>query len=68
MNSFTASMDATARAVGKLSRKFKFAEGWHRHLHYGFSATEVDPLRDALGTNYLVNKAYERSLLAPSKL
>ena len=64
MNSFTASMDATARAVGKLSRRFKFAEGWHRHLHYGFSATEVDPLHDTLGKDYLVNKAYESALLA----
>ena len=30
----------------------------------GFSAEEVDPLREALGRNYLVNKAYERSLAA----
>ena len=50
----------TARAVGKLSKKFKFAEGWCRHLHYGFSATAVDPLRAALGKNFLVNKAYKR--------
>ncbi len=51
-----------ARALGKLSRKFQFAEGWRRHLHYGFSATEVDPLREALGKDYLVNKVYERGL------
>ncbi len=55
-------VDDMARAVGKLSEKFKFAEGWRRHLHYGFSATEVDPLRAALGKDFLVNKAYERSL------
>ena len=40
----------------------KHAEGWRRHLHYGFSATEVDPLREALGENFLVNKAYKWSL------
>ena len=51
-----------ARAVGKPSKKFKIAEGWRRHLHYGFSATDVDLLREALGKNYLVNKAYERGL------
>ena len=27
----------------------KFAEGWTRHLHLGFSAEPFDPLKDALG-------------------
>ena len=56
MNSFLAKADEDGRMVGRASRKFKFAEGWWRHLHYGFSATEVDPLREALGENHLVNK------------
>src|SRR5205823_14769219 len=60
LDSRSAKLDKLARAVGKLSKKFKFAEGWWRHLHYGFSATEVDPLREGLGKNYLVNKTYER--------
>jgi LmbE family N-acetylglucosaminyl deacetylase len=55
-------VDAMARAVGQLSKKFKFAEGWRRHLHYGFSATEIDPLREALGKDFLVNRAYELNL------
>ena len=62
LNSLGDKVDEMARAVGKLSKKFKFAEGWRRHLHYGFSAAEADPLRMALGKNYLVNKAYERGL------
>ena len=62
LDSLSAKLDELARAVGKLSKKFKFAEGWWRHLHYGFSATEVDPLREGLGKNYLVNKTYERGL------
>ena len=62
LDSLGSKVDEMARAVGKLSKKFKFAEGWRRHLHYGFSATEVDPLRAALGKNYLVNKSYERNL------
>lgn len=26
----------------------QYAEGWTRHLHLGFSASQIDPLRDAL--------------------
>jgi len=63
LNSLGDKVDEMARAVGKLSKKFKFAEGWRRHLHYGFSATEIDPLREALGKSYLVNKAYEPGLV-----
>ena len=62
MDSLGDKVDDMARAVGKLTKKFKFAEGWRRHLHYGFSATEADPLRDALGKNFLINKNYERNL------
>jgi len=62
MDSLGDKVDDMARGVGRLSKKFKHAEGWRRHLHYGFSATEIDPLREALGTDYLVNKAYEKSL------
>jgi len=62
LDSLSGKIDEMARAVGKLSREFQFAEGWRRHLHYGFSATEVDPLREALGKDYLVNKVYERGL------
>lgn len=62
MDSLDHKVDDMARAVGKLSKKFRFAEGWRRHLHYGFSGAEVDPLRDALGKDFLVNKKYEKSL------
>jgi len=38
------------RGVGRLTGgKFEYAEGWRRHLHLGFSATPIDPLREALG-------------------
>lgn len=60
LDSLGSKVDDTARAVGKLSKKFKFAEGWWRHLHYGFSSNEVDPLCKVLGKNFLLNKAYER--------
>ena len=63
LNSLGDKADEMALAVGKLSKKFKYAEGWRRHLHYGFSATESDPLREALGNHYLVNEAYEQRLV-----
>ena len=62
INSFLLAMENMCREVGRLSGRFKCAEGWRRHLHLGFSAAEADPLAEALGKLYLVNKAYERSL------
>jgi LmbE family N-acetylglucosaminyl deacetylase len=55
-------MEDMALAVGAMSKKFKYAEGWRRHLHFGFCSPEADPLAQALGKNYLVNQAYKRSL------
>ena len=48
-----------------LNRIAAYAEemtGWRRHLHLGFSATDHDPLKEALGENYWVNAAYEAGL------
>jgi len=62
MNSYIATMDQFARTLGKMSRKFRYAEGWRRHLHYGFGDEQADPLRDALERRYLVNERYRRAL------
>jgi LmbE family N-acetylglucosaminyl deacetylase len=62
MNSYLQTMDDYSREVGRLSGKFKYAEGWRRHLHLGFSSEEIDPLKDALKKDCKINKAYERSL------
>ena len=59
-NSYLAKMEEMSLDVGKMSRKFKHAEGWRRHLHLGFASRDVDPLADLLGKNYLVNRNYER--------
>ncbi len=56
MDSYLNSMDEASRAVGRLSGKFQFAEGWRRHLHLGFSVKEIDPLREVLGDLYLLNE------------
>lgn len=62
MDSYLLSMDQSSREIGRLSGQFEFAEGWRRHLHLGFSAKEIDPLKDALGDLCLINQAYESRL------
>jgi N-acetylglucosamine malate deacetylase 1 len=62
ISSFLLAMENMALDVGKLSKQFKCAEGWRRHLHLGFSATDDDPLREALGKNYIVNPDYDKML------
>ena len=62
MDSYLDAMEEMARSVGRTSKRFRFAEGWRRHSHLGFSGTEVDPLATALGARHLVNRAYERGL------
>ncbi|MCX7818583.1 MAG: PIG-L family deacetylase [Kiritimatiellae bacterium] len=49
LNNYLATLDRLARAVGRMSGRFRFAEGWRRHLHHGFGAENFDPLREALG-------------------
>lgn len=61
LNSYLQTGEDISLQVGKLSKKFRHAEGWRRHLHYGFCEEAADPLRD-LGDDYLINKQYERSL------
>lgn len=47
--SYLKTMDGFSQALGKQTGKFKHAEGWTRHLHYGFGAEGDDPLREVLG-------------------
>jgi N-acetylglucosamine malate deacetylase 1 len=62
MNQYLLTMEGFARELGRMSRRFRFAEGWRRHLHYGFCGQDADPLRDALGPDYLLNRRYEADL------
>lgn len=62
LNSYLLAMEDMSLEVGRMSKRFKYAEGWRRHLHFGFCGPEADPLAQALGKNYFVSKAYERSL------
>ena len=64
MDSYLLAMDEISLAIGKLSRRFKHAEGWRRHLYLGFSSDEADPLAHVLERNYRINPAFERTLNA----
>jgi LmbE family N-acetylglucosaminyl deacetylase len=64
MNSYLRTMEEASLKLGKMSKRYKHAEGWRRHLHYGFCAADADPLAAALGNNCFVNRSYERGLKA----
>jgi LmbE family N-acetylglucosaminyl deacetylase len=65
MDSYLATMEEFARTLGSMSKKFQFAEGWRRHLHYGFGEANADPLKEALKDRYLLNPAYQPLLDGP---
>jgi len=54
MNSYLRAMEEASLAVGRMSRRFKHAEGWRRHSHLGFCSEKADPLREALGNTVCV--------------
>ncbi|MBP7141831.1 MAG: PIG-L family deacetylase [Opitutaceae bacterium] len=60
MSSYLVDMEKISREVGRMSRKFKLAEGWRRHNPLGFCPVDADPLRETLGQKYLWNPAYSR--------
>ena len=47
-DSYLQQMRDLSTRVGQMSGRYRFAEGWRRHLHLGFSAQERDPLRELL--------------------
>ena len=61
LDSYLQTMEDVSLKVGEMSNVFTHAEGWRRHLHYGFSESKADPLRE-LGADYVVNETYEQSL------
>jgi len=62
LNSYLLAMEDASLEVGRMSKRFKRAEGWRRHLHFGLCSPNADPLSQALGEKCLINKAYERGL------
>jgi N-acetylglucosamine malate deacetylase 1 len=58
MGSMVDEMVQFSAAVGAMSGRFEYAEGFRRHLHYGFGAEASDPLRDALGDMIWADPGY----------
>ena len=58
MDSYLATMDGLSQKLARQAKKLRHAEGWTRHLHYGFGAEEDDPLRAVLGRFYQRNPRY----------
>jgi len=48
MDSYLQTMRDVNAETGRLSGKCEYAEGWRRHLHWGFCGPADDPLRDVL--------------------
>ncbi|HIG30835.1 MAG TPA: LmbE family protein [Verrucomicrobiales bacterium] len=62
ISAYLQTMEDFSRDLGRQSRWFKYAEGWRRHLHYGFCNESSDPLKEALGDLCFINKKYEEDL------
>ncbi len=54
-------MEDISLEVGRMSQAFTRAEGWRRHLHFGFCGHDTDPMKE-LGDDYLINEAFEKSI------
>jgi hypothetical protein len=52
MDAYLNEMEATGRAVGRMSGRFAIAEGFSRHSHLGFSPPDWDPLASLLGGDF----------------
>lgn len=61
MSEYLLTLERFGREMGRMSRRFRYAEGWRRHLHHGFCPSDADPLRQALGAKYMVNSRYARA-------
>ncbi len=65
MDSYLETAVEICSAMGKMSGKYRLAEGWRRHNPLGFAANlEWDPLRDALKKHCVADKKYQAWLNA----
>jgi N-acetylglucosamine malate deacetylase 1 len=64
LNAYLKTMEEMSHEVGRMSRRFRCAEGWRRHNPLGFCAPNADPLKAALSRKVWVDPRYERRLNA----
>lgn len=49
VDNYLSTMQEMSKAVGRMSGRYEYAEGWRLHSHLGFGAEDFDPLREVLG-------------------
>ncbi|MCO6450914.1 MAG: PIG-L family deacetylase [Caldilineales bacterium] len=57
IDSYLEYLETLSREMGKMSGKFEFAEGWTRHLHYGFCDEDANPLVEDLAQSLVLESA-----------
>jgi LmbE family N-acetylglucosaminyl deacetylase len=62
LGSYVGAMEEMCEAVGAMSGGYRYAEGWRRHSHLGYSREDIDPLKEFLGDSYMIDAGYEESL------
>lgn len=60
LNAYLITMREMTLAVGRMSGKYEYAEGWRRHSHLGYSGTDGDPLGDLLREKIVPEPRYNR--------
>jgi len=56
-DSYVKTMREAAQALGRMSGRYAFAEGWRRHSHVGFSRRDSNPIADLLSDRCLMRPA-----------
>jgi len=62
LNSYLLAMEDMSLEMGRMSKRFKHAEGWRRHLHLGFVLTKQTRSQKSSARIILQIELYERSL------
>ncbi len=66
VDAYLAAMEEMSAGVGRMSGRFRYAEGWRKRSHLGFSEVDRDPLRETLGGLVAVDEEYRRRLEGPA--
>ncbi len=56
---YVSAMDEMSEEVGRMSGRFRHAEGWTRHMFRGYTARDEDPLAAVLGDRYWIDPGFE---------
>jgi N-acetylglucosamine malate deacetylase 1 len=62
MDAYLIEMEKMSAQVGKMSEKFRYAEGWRRRSHLGYGPEGWDPMSEALEAACIVDADYEKAL------